>query len=350
MTNENHSDLSPELAKATLVLVRDMMCAREGESALITADVDTDEAAISAVQNACHLAGAKTATMILSPALPFQGGLADPYIPDHVSAAVPHCDIWIDLCMPYMAGSGPFDEALKAGRTRYFLGADIGAEGIVRIFGKADLDKAFAVSDALTELFSSAKGEWCRITTPAGTDVRFQIADPEGFAMSKAAGPGGYFVPGTAVLIPELETVKGTIVVDTVFHEYYTALNEPLKFEVDGNITEVSGGGPEARIMDRALRRAGNGEYGGIVHFTYGYHPTARFTGKSFVEDQRVVGCNAVGFGIPHWLPGGGENHPDCVMGSQSIWIGDEQIVDEGTLVRPEAIVNLLDELRSLYA
>jgi len=46
-----------------------------------------------------------------------------------------------------------------------------------------------------------------------------------------------------------------------------------------------------------------------------------------------VPGCDAVGMGLPWWVPGGGENHPDAVMGQQSIWLDGELLVDCGRVV-----------------
>ena len=64
---------------------------------------------------------------------------ADQYLPDHVKAATNECDVWIDLCMPYLAGSKAYARAMKNNRTRYFLGADIGSEELVRLLGRASL-------------------------------------------------------------------------------------------------------------------------------------------------------------------------------------------------------------------
>lgn len=343
------SEIEADLARGAMVFVRDMMCVKKGESVLITVDTNTERRAIDAVQNAAYALGAKVATIVLAPPLPFQGGLADKYMPDPVVAAVQNTDAWIDLAMPYIAGSHCYDTAMHNNRTRYFLGADIGAEGITRLFARADLDQVFAVSDAFYEFLAGSAGKDCRITSRMGTDVRFVLAPPEGLAIAKATKPGGYFVPGTVLFVPELDSVKGRIVVETVFHEYYTPLREPMAFEVDGKIKSVSGGNTEQRVMDRALRRAGNGEYGHIVHFTAGYHPAARFTGQSFIEDQRVIGANAVGLGLPQWLPGGGENHPDCVMTGQSVWIGNDLIVDDGVFRGPPALVTAAQELQIAY-
>ena len=341
--------VTPDLAQAALILVRDMMCIVSDEHVLVTCDPNSDQRAVAAIVNASYSLGAKTVSMTLAPALPFQGGLANPYVPDPVFAAAQNCDAWIDLCMPYLAGAAVYDKAMKNGRTRYFLAADIGADGIVRIFQQTDLDQVFAVSDMFNALLAESAGKQCRFTTPLGTDVKFQLADPEGLAIERASKPGGYFVPGTVMVIPELNSVKGIVVCESTFHEYYTPLSDPFRFVVDGKISAVSGGGTELKVIDRALKRAGNGEYGNIVHFTCGYHPTARVTGQSFIEDQRAIGCNAVGLGLPQWVEGGGENHPDCVMQEQSFWIGDEQIIDDGVIVAPPDLAQAARELQPHY-
>ncbi len=343
------TDLGPDLSRAASILMREMMCVVSSEHVLITADINTEKRAVDALVNAAYEIGAKIATIILSPPLPFQGGLANPYLPDPVVAAAQNCDAWIDLCMPYMAGAEVYDSAMKNGRTRYFLAADLGAEGIVRIFSKADLDQVFKVSDEFNQFLADSAGKGCRFTTKLGTDVSFTLANPEGLAIERATKPGGYFVPGTVMVIPELDTVKGTVVCEAVFHEYYTTLTEPYVFTVDGKIQEVTGGGTELAAIRRSLKRAGNGQYGNIVHFTCGYHPAARFTGRSFIEDQRVIGCNAVGLGLPQWVDGGGENHPDCVMKEQSFWIGGKQIIDNGDIISPPVLADAVSELRPLY-
>ena len=341
--------IGPRLARAADILARDMMCIREDESVLITTDTDTDAVGARAVQDAAYRLGAKVASIVLAPPVPFQGGLADEYLADHVKAATGACDVWIDLCMPYLAGSGAFDEAMEKGRVRYFLGADIGADEIVRLMGGADLDGMFALGDALGEVIAGSVGKDCRIANAQGTDVTFVMGEPQGFALAKATGPGGYFVPGTAMIYPEMESVKGSVVTSNMFHEYYTELAEPMTLEIDGKVREVIGGGPENKVMRRALARAGNGEFGYVVHFTCGFHPAARYTGKCFIEDQRVVGYNAIGLGLPFWVPGGGENHPDCVISMQSLWIGGERILRDGSIVAPAHLATMAEDLHPIY-
>ncbi len=341
--------IGPKLARAADVLTRDMMCIEAGESVLITTDTGTDVVGVQAIQDAAYRLGAKVASITLAPPVPFQGGLADEYLPDHVKAATGACDVWIDLCMPYLAGSKAFDDAMEKNRTRYFLGADVGADEMVRLMGGADLDGMFQLGDAFGGLLTQSAGKECRITNAHGTDVGFTLGKPEGFAFARATEPGGYFVPGTVMILPELESVVGSVVTSNMFHEYYTELAEPMTLKIDGKVREVIGGGPENKVMRRALTRAGNGEFGYVVHFTCGFHPAARYTGKCFIEDQRVAGYNAIGLGLPFWVPGGGENHPDCVISMQSMWIEGQQILEDGVIVAPEPLATMADQLRPIY-
>lgn len=95
-----HAGIGPRLARAADILARDMMCIEEDESVLITADTGTDTLGAQAVQDAAYRLDAKVASIVLAPPVPFQSGLGDEYLPDHVEAATGSCDVWIDLCMP----------------------------------------------------------------------------------------------------------------------------------------------------------------------------------------------------------------------------------------------------------
>jgi 2,5-dihydroxypyridine 5,6-dioxygenase len=342
MPNSSSNSLV-NLDRAALTLIADYMAIKAGESVLITADTATDPVAVQALFRAVRAHGA-TPSVLMFPQVPYQGALADPYLPRTLGAAVKGCDVWLDLTFPYIAGAHVYEEAMAAKQVRYLLGGDMGAGGISRLFG-FDLDTYFSIFGQLEEVFSKAVGKTIRITDPLGTDVSFTLGKPAYLKPRRADKPGSYLVPGTCTMFPELETVRGTIFFSALFHEYFTALSEPVWIKVDGKITEVNGPTGQRLVLDRALRRAGNGEYGNIIHFTYSMNPGARLTGQSFIEDSRVIGNNAVGMGLPWWVPGGGENHPDGVLGSQSIWIEGEAIVIDGVVVSPQAVAQRMPEL-----
>ena len=138
--------IGPRLARAADILARDMMCIADGESVLVTADTGTD---ILASPRRCRTP--PTGSAPRSPRSCWRlrcrsrAGWPTTTCPTTSRRRPGACDAWIDLCMPYLAGSGAFDDAMEKRRVRYFLGADMGAEGIVRLMGGADLDAMFAL-------------------------------------------------------------------------------------------------------------------------------------------------------------------------------------------------------------
>jgi leucyl aminopeptidase (aminopeptidase T) len=306
---------APEIARAADVLARDYMNVQTGEDVLITADLATDPGLAHALVTA--------------------------FVPPVVAGAASACAVWIDLTFPYLAGSHVCDAALAGGRVRYLLGGDMGCAGMARLFGGVDLDVYYEVHRAFDEVTAAAIGRPVRITDRRGSDVTFVLAKP-GFAKPRRADrPGLYFVPGSCTMFPEPDSVRGVLHVVAAFHEFYTRFVDPISLILDGRIREVSGAGADRVVLDRALRRAAGGEYGHVIHFTHGIHPAARMTGESFIEDMRIIGNNAVGLGIPFWVPGGGENHPDAILTQQSIWIDGQPIVEDGVLVGPSHLAKL---------
>jgi hypothetical protein len=340
----SHSD--PTCLRAADTLLRDHFCLREGESVAITVDSDSDAQVVRALTDRVTGLGGRSCVLAMA-RLPFQGALSDPYIPDPVQAAVAASDVWLDLTFPYMAGSGPFDRAMEAKRTRYLLLGDVRADGFGRLYGQADFDDLFRLQLLADGIFEQAQGQPCRVTSPSGTDFSFVMGRPATRKLRHANQPGAQTVPGSAIFYPELESVRGIIVLDAVFDERYRHLATPLTLEVDATVKSVKGGS-QAKTMERALLRAGGGRYGNVVHITLGLHPFAASTGRSFIEDIRVMGCNAIGLGLPWWLPGGGENHPDGVVMNQSLWIGDRQLVADGLPLADGPLAQAWDSLASL--
>jgi len=322
----------------------DFMSVRNGEDLLITADTNTDQAVCYAIFAMAERLGANP-SIFTAPKLPFQGTLADPYISRTLATAVQSCDVWIDLTFPYLAGSHVHDAAMGTKSVRYILGGDMAAANFERLFGMVDFDKYFEAQGEFDKVFGAATGKQVRITTSLGTDVTFALGKSSFIKPRRAMNPGMYLVPGSCSIAPQIETVKGKVVVTSSFHEFYEPLASPIMFKVNGKISELTGGGPSREPLNRAMLRAGGGEYGSIIHFTHGLHPAARFTGKCFIEDMRTIGSNAVGLGIPWWEPGGGENHPDTVLTEQSVWLDDQQIIRNGAIVAPQSLADIASKL-----
>lgn len=331
------ADDTSDLAVAAHALMGDYMRVKRDESVVLTADLASDTRAVLAVAQAARVIGARP-TILTIPRLPFQGKLADPYIPAPLVAALECSDVWVDFTFPYLSGSDAHARVLQAGRARSINVLDLGAQGLSRLFGKVDLDQLFALQTGLDRFVAEAEGQPCRVTDDAGTDVRFVLARQKTGKRRQQDVPGTTSPPGSVVILPEPSSVRGVVVVQAVFHEWYTALRRPMRVEVDGRIVGLHGGDEAADVFERSLRRAGRGELGSIIHFSHGCHPSARFTGHSFNEDIRVRGNDAVGFGTPWWEEGGGENHPDAVCVRHSLWIRDLLVIDRGRVVGTAAL------------
>ncbi|MEQ8441347.1 MAG: hypothetical protein RIM33_03640 [Alphaproteobacteria bacterium] len=329
---------APELRAAADVLVQDYMAVTASEEVLVTIDTATDFAAAEALFSGVLAAGAKP-TILQIPQLPFQGTLADKFVPDALAGAVSRCGVWIDLTFPYLAGSSVHDEAMRSQSVRYLLGGDMHSGGLTRLFGAVDLDQFQQAFDVYTETLCVNEGAKIRVTCPLGTDVTYSLGKAAYGKPRRALKPGTYLVPGSCTMFPEIDSVQGKIVTPAGFHEYFTEFSTPITIEVDGRIRSVTGGGADRKVLDRSLHRAGGGKYGYVIHFTFAMHPAARFTGGSFIEDSRVHGMNAVGLGLPWWVPGGGENHPDVVVADQSIYVNDVLVIDGGAAMYPPRLV-----------
>jgi len=340
------------LRAAVRNLVRVQFDVRPGEGVLVTTDERTEGALIDALVGVIADASARPVVVCI-PQLPFQGALADPYIPDALAAAAAASDVWFDLCFPYLAGSSMHASAMKAGRSRHALLATAGAASFARLYGAIDFPALMDYQVALVEYLDANAGAAVRFTCPLGTDVVFTLDEVKLRRERVARSPGTHTVPGAQSLYPLQRSVSGRIVLQALFDEHYRLLRRPITIstDVDGRIGGFSGAAAEdAASFDRALRRAGGGgDYGRLIHFSMAFHPAARITGRHFIEDIRAHGTNAIGMGLPWWEAGGGENHPDGVVLDQSMWIAAELVIDAGRVVGPPSLQGLYERIGRVY-
>lgn len=336
------SPFDPAVQRAGHVLMADHMRVQAGESVLITADLRGDPNVGAVLLSAAAQLGARP-ILAQMPPLPLQGKLADAHLSDALRAALAAADCWIDLTHPYIAGSEAHDVAVKAGRVRGLVAGGMDCTALAHLYDGVPLDVLYEAQQGFDQLVAASVGKRCRLTDERGTDVEFVMGKATGAKPRHAVTPGAtYSLPGSVVMYPELESVRGRIVIVAAMHDWYGALERPLTLEVDGAIRRILEDGPDVALLDRALRRAGGGTYGHVIHFSYGLHPAARYRGSCFVEDIRALGANAIGFGRPWWEPGGGENHPDGLILRQNLWIDGEQVVRNGLVVAPAPIAQAL--------
>lgn len=347
----NHFSAFDQIAyRAAHVLVSDHLNAQKGETVLITTDTRADPSAARLLFMAAQEVGARPMSVLI-PQVPLQGKLADPYLSEALRLALAASDCWIDLTHPYLVGSAAHDHAIKSGRVRCIAAGGLDTSALSRLYGGVALDPLHELQMMIDTLIADSAGKECRVTDDNGTDVVFVMAKSSGAKQRRAVKSGAtYSLPGSAVMYPELESVRGKIVIVAAMHDWYGKLNQSLTLEVDGQIKRILEEGPEAMVLDRALRRAGGGNYGHVIHFSYGFHPAARWRGDCFVEDIRTVGANAIGFGKPWWVEGGGENHPDGVLLRQNLWIDGRSIIREGVIAGSSEMAKLAQRVMDAAA
>src|SRR5690606_12977973 len=137
---------SSALLRAAQICVREYLCVDKADNVLITTDDAGDQKVVSALFAALYLEGVRGSVLTI-PQLPLQGSLADPFMPATVLGAAMHCDAWIDLTYPYIAGSHAQSKAMERRAMKYLLGSDLKSDSMVWIFGDCDIHAVTAVME-----------------------------------------------------------------------------------------------------------------------------------------------------------------------------------------------------------
>ena len=334
--------MNTELQNAARKLIREIFAVQPGETVTMTLDYDSSQTVARVIADAVQEAGAFP--MIRQ--TPTPGGVgkaADPDLPvDALSGALLASDVWIELNHQWLLYSTPFERAYRNNeKLRYMCLADFDEGLLVRTVGHVETARLQAFMDRTAELHKQAKT--MRVTTPAGTDVRFEM-EPRHYVCvdsGDATRPGMHMLTGQLNIVPRFRTIQGTIVFDgSVTPPFGRILNEPIRLTVeDGVIVRVEGG-KEAEEYEAWLRHFDDPGMLKMAHIAYGFNPGAILTG-SVVEDERVWGCTEWGIGYVSTIdapPDGQEavSHSDGICLNSSVWLDDRQIMDHGRIVDPE--------------
>ncbi len=334
--------LDLEIGVAAYKVARDLTGLKEGESLLITIDSMGYWRIAEETAKASEALGAKV-MVAYHTTPPGYGKVGDPYLPDSLKAAIPETDVWIEYNNQWLLYSTPWEKALtNPERVRYLFLGGLNEEQFVRCVGKVDLDLQRAFQDTLVDL--TLKGRKMRITNSAGTDVSFENVPSrpvtnEGWALE----PGAHFLMGQIGWAPLEESINGTIAFNGSFSGGGEAdlgiLSEPVTFHVKDGICQEITGGSEARFLKGWFARLNDPYMYHAAHVCYGFNPGAKLSGLC-TEDERVWGSTEWGFGYqgPFFEAKGinAVSHVDGICLNSSVWIDDQQIIDEGRLTHPK--------------
>ena len=334
--------LACELQKSADILVKDIMGAKAGESIAITADTATDMNIVDAVARAAYSCGAKP-MIIQTVKTEGNGKAADKDLPlEPLTAALSKADVWIELNTSWIFYSSAYEQATKINKElRYICLVEMEPEVMCRLIGGFDANKLTPFMKEIARMSGAAKV--MRISTPAGTDVGFEIEPKHLLCCDSgdASVPGIHMMPGQINIVPRWETINGTITFDGSLTPPLGLLESPIHLTVEkGVVNKVTGESMQASMFRDWLASFEDPNMYRMAHVCYGLNPGARLCGN-IVEDERIWGCTEWGIGYvsPIDAPPYGidaKSHCDGICLSSSVWLDGVQIMDKGELVHEE--------------
>lgn len=330
-----------ELKKAADVLVRDLLQLKEGETFIITADTESNEAVVNATAASAFAIGAKP-MVIWTPSPLGVGKAADPMLPlAPLTAALSHADVWVEFNNQWLLYSTPFEKAMEVNKNlRYMCLVGMNEDMMVRTIGRIDNIKLGKFLHAVANKTASAKK--MRVTTPGGTDVTFEIEPKHLMCCDDgiANKPGIFMLSGQINVVPKFGSVQGKIVFDGALTPPLGKLNSGIELIVENGIIVEVNGGTEAATFKTWLDSFEHENMYKMAHICYGFNPGAKLTGD-IVEDERVWGCTEWGIGYvsPYDAPPVGidaPSHCDGICLNSSVWLDDEQIMENGEVIVEE--------------
>jgi len=331
-----------EVPRAAQILATEVLGLQPGEVVAITADTESDTQVVEATAAAAHAAGAKP-MVITIPSPTGVGKAADPALPvEALGAVLSKVDAWVEFNNEWLLYSTPFEIARANNpRLRYLCLVGMNVDMMVRTVGRVNHGALRQFMDRVTELTKSAR--FVRVTTPAGTDVRFENDPTRLYSCDTGLAnvPGVHFLSGQISWAPIHNTIEGTIVFDgTISPPINRLVDAPVRLTVrEGRVVDIAGGRDAARY--RAwLEAFDDPNMFRLAHIAYGFNPGARLTGN-VLEDERVWGVTEWGLGYlqPIDAPPDGiqaKSHTDGICLNSSVWLDGVQLLHEGHVVHPE--------------
>ncbi len=184
------------------------------------------------------------------------------------------------------------------------------------------------------------------VTSPGGTDLTIDVSNaPAGSSWGYTARPGtiAHWPGGLCLCFPPAGSVNGTLVLDSgdvnlTFKRY---MESPVTMTiVDDYITDISGDGLDAALMQSYFEAWGDKEAYAVSHVGWGMNPAARWDALTMYDKSQVNGTELRAFG-GNFLYSTGANevagrhtlgHFDLPMRRCTVALDGEPVVSEGVL------------------
>ncbi|MFQ5821581.1 MAG: aminopeptidase [Candidatus Heimdallarchaeota archaeon] len=324
-----------ELRKAASIVVKDMLCLKEGENVLIYADTASDRRVVESIAAAAHAAGGE-AGLYWYETRPEVG--LEP--PKPLAAAMKAVDINVEVAEKYLIHTEAYHEALRAGARNMCL-TGMTPDMMIRCIGQINYPKMVELGDALAKLTRNA--QTMKISAPGGTELTCKLDSRPVFHNSGVISKPGdqSFLGGQVSWAPVEETINGKLVFDGALWppEEIGLLKTPIDLTIERGVVTGIQGGSEAKIFENWVKNFDDPNMYKLAHYSYGFNPGARLTGK-ILEDERVLGSIEMGIGSqrPRFegTVGPAKAHTDGIVLNPTIELDGVVIEEKGKYVHPE--------------
>ena len=201
-----------------------------------------------------------------------------------------------------------------------------------------DIDLMVRNSERVRELWN--KTTMCRVTSPQGTDLTYELMPRKALVGDGATTYDGEidFFPGAQVNVaPVEETINGLIVIDGS-DVHNGKIHTPYSIHLErGVITRIEGQGMES-VKIRAWLETTGAEDEKVYHLSHasmGMNPAADTSGH-IMEDERKLAAMVFGFGFQYPEMGGTIGycayHWDVTLSTPTVYLDEKQMSGGGKL------------------
>jgi leucyl aminopeptidase (aminopeptidase T) len=295
----------------------------------------TNTAGDISLAEACLAAGMRAGadTQLIVKPRPARG--APPKLGPILSDAIRASKFILELCNEGVIRDPATVEARSKG-TRVLVTNVKGIEDyVIRALLDVDVEAMMRNAEVMAKLLNETKH--CRVTSPQGTDVSFDLMPRKSAINDGALSKDGEvdFFPGAQVgIAPVEETINGIIVVDasdTVQGIVQTPYTLIMK---NGIITAIEGG-KEADVIRNRFESLNDEKIYRLCHLCVGLNPQAGISGD-MIEDERMLGMIEFGFGYqdPKWggTVGLSSYEEDVVLATPTIYLDGKEMSGGGKL------------------
>ncbi len=305
-----------------------------GDPLLVLADTRSELNLAHALMAAGVRAGADTQLIVKQLAKPDEAAYPGPILCEAFKAAkyiVSIIDDGIDASQAML-------DAKAGGTSILYTEVSSVEDYVVRALLHVDIDKMIRIGTRVCELWEAT--DICRVTSPQGTDVSFQLKPRKAdLGTGKLERPGmDDFFPGMQTNIaPVEESINGVIVVDAS-DSVQGVVHTPYSMTMENGVIAKVEGGSEADNMREWLAGCNDPTIYKLCHFSLGLNPQAGISGR-MIEDERKLAAVDFGFGYQNPDFGGtvglSDFHMDIMMATPTV-ILDGKEMSGGGAFNPE--------------